>query len=167
MEPMTRRTALCFLALLTAGSGHSESDSTGQGAGVPREEVSEETPAGPLSVFARVEEAWRSDDARALTELLDPEDKIGLSFSKGGPRGGWFNRDQAYFLLKDLLEFSRTERFEFETYWNVESNVRSPYAVAVHEFRMNDGATHTDQVYLSLRLRGETWYVGEIRSIDR
>jgi hypothetical protein len=39
--------------------------------------------------------------------------------------------------------------------------------VAVHEFRMNDGATHTDQVYLSLRLRGETWYVGEIRSIDR
>jgi hypothetical protein len=164
---MTYRTAGWFFALLAASSVSAENEVADPDSGVPREEIAETPAAGPLSVFAEVEEAWRAGDARALTELLDPEDKVGLSFSKGGPRGGWFNRDQAYFLLKDLLEFSRTERFEFETYWNIESSGRSPYAVAVHEFRMNDGATHTDQVYLSLRLRGETWYVGEIRSIDR
>jgi hypothetical protein len=164
---MRLRTVGCLLALLAAGSAHAEDEAADLAAGIPREEISDAPAVGPLSVFAQVEEAWRAGDARALTELLDPEDKIGLSFSKGGLRGGWFNRDQAFFLLKDLLEFTRTERFEFETYWNLGSSGRSPYAVAVHEFRMNDGATHTDQVYLSLRLRGETWYVGEIRSIDR
>lgn len=134
--------------------------------GVARDELSEDVhPAGPLALFAAIEEAWQDGDAEALGELLDPEDKIALSFSKGGLRGGRFNRDQAYFLLKDLLEFSRTERFEFEKYWNLESNGRSPYAVAVHEFRMNDGVSHTDRVYISLRQRGETWCVGEIRSI--
>jgi hypothetical protein len=164
---MTLRNACWLFALAAAPAALAAGEAADLDSGVAHAEVEEVPADGPLSVFAAVGEAWRAGDARALTELLDPEDRIGLSFSKGGPRGGWFNRDQAYFLLKDLLEFSRTERFEFETYWNLESNGRSPYAVAVHEFRMNDGATHTDQVYLSLRLRGETWYVGEIRSIDR
>ncbi|MGQ0720382.1 MAG: hypothetical protein ACT4PE_02270 [Candidatus Eiseniibacteriota bacterium] len=164
---MTLRSAWCLFVLAAAAPMPASGETADLDSGVAHAELEEVPADGPLAVFAAVGEAWRAGDARALTELLDPEDRVGLSFSKGGPRGGWFNRDQAYFLLKDLLEFSRTERFEFETYWNLDSNGRSPFAVAVHEFRMNDGATHTDQVYLSLRLRGETWYVGEIRSIDR
>jgi hypothetical protein len=166
---MTLRRAWCLLAVAAAAAQTAQAapEPAGVDSGVSHADLEDAPADGPLSVFAAVGEAWRAGDARALTELLDPEDRIGLSFSKGGPRGGWFNRDQAFFLLKDLLEFTGTERFEFETYWNLDSNGRSPYAVAVHEFRMNDGATHTDQVYLSLRLRGDTWYVGEIRSIDR
>ena len=114
-----------------------------------------------------MEKAWSEEDPDALIEILDPDEKVNLSFSSGGPRGGYFNHDQAYFLLKDLLEFTRTERFEFQKYWNLDSEGRSPYAVAVREFRMNDGTPHTDQVYISLRRRDGTWYVGEIRSIER
>jgi hypothetical protein len=148
-----------------AGQDSGESDLD---PGIAREELDERAvPSGPLRVFAALETAWAEEDADALTELLDPAEKVSLSFSKGGLRGGRFNRDQAYFLLKDLLEFSRTERFEFEKYWNLEEGGRTPYAVAVHEFRMNDGASHQDQVYISLRRRGDSWYVGEIRSIDR
>jgi hypothetical protein len=123
--------------------------------------------SGSLAVFAAIEKAWIDRDAEALADLLDPDEKVNLSFTDGGPRGGYFNRDQAFFLLKDLLEFNRTSRFEFQKYWNLESEGRSPYAVAVREFRMNDGARHTDQVYISLRRRGADWFVGEIRSIDR
>lgn len=164
------RLASLFAALAFAaapGRAQEPADS-GLDPGIARDELDENAvPTGPLLVFAAIEEAWGDEDAEALMKLLDPVEKIGLYFSKGGPRGGRFNRDQAYFLLKDLLEFSRTERFQFEKYWNLEEGGRTPYAVAVHEFRMNDGASHTDQVYISLRRRGDSWCVGEIRSIDR
>ena len=136
--------------------------------GIERSELPETASRpGPLSVFAAFEEAWAEGDPEALVGILDPEEKVSLSFTEGGPRGGWFNRDQAYFLLKDMLEFTQTDRFEFQKYWNLESEGRSPYAVALREFRMNDENVHTDQVYVSLRKRGSDWYVGEIRSIDR
>jgi len=136
--------------------------------GVERGELAERASApGPLSVFAAIEEAWAEGDPDALVGTLDPEERVNLAFAQGGPRGGWFNRDQAYFLLKDMLEFTRTDRFEFQKYWNLDSEGRSPYAVALREFRMNDGAVHTDQVYVSLRRRGSHWVVGEIRAIDR
>jgi hypothetical protein len=165
---MNLRACAIPLVLLLAAPAAAQEPVSDLDPGIERDELPEGWhPTGPLAVFAAIEEAWSDGDVDILVSLLDPEEKVGLSFSKGGPRGGWFNRDQAYFLLKDLLEFSRTEKFAFEKYWNLESNGRSPYAVAVHEFRMNDGATHTDQVYISLRQRDDTWYVGEIRSLDR
>jgi hypothetical protein len=132
--------------------------------GVDRDELPE-VPTGPLAVFAEVERAWTDGDVEALVELLDPEEKVRLEFAGGGPRGGWFNRDQAFFLLKDMFAYSSTERFEFRKYWNLDSQGRSPYAVAEREILTN-GALNEDEVYISLRRRGESWYVGEIRSID-
>jgi hypothetical protein len=166
------RTALVVLAAgLIAGlfpprGAAAEGDRTLE-PGVSREDVAnEQPPQGPLATFARVEEAWTKADVDALVDLLDPVEKVRLSFTKGGPRGGYFNRDQAYFLLKDMFLFTRTDRFEFEKYWNLDSEGRSPYAVAVREFRLNDGVPHEDRVYLSLRHRGDAWWVGEIRSIE-
>jgi hypothetical protein len=154
----------CVLAFVPAAADEpSELDP-----GIPRAEIPQvDAPTGPLAVFAEIERVWVECDPEALTALLDPVEKVSLSFTDGGPRGGYFNRDQAFFLLKDLLEFNRTDRFEFQKYWNLQSEGRAPYAVAVREFRMNDGARHTDQVYISLRRRGDDWFVGEIRSIDR
>ncbi|MBZ0268228.1 hypothetical protein K8I85_08730 [bacterium] len=136
--------------------------------GVERSELgTADAPDGPLATFARFEAAWAEADVDALVELLDPQEKIRLSFTKGGPRGGYFNRDQAFFLLKDMFVFAKTDRFEFEKYWNLDSEGRSPYAVAVREYHLNDGVPREDRVYLSLRRRGDAWWVGEIRSIDR
>lgn len=135
--------------------------------GKSRDRVSrEETPGGPLETFAAVERAWSHAAPESLAATLDPDEKIHLAFANGGPRGGWYNRDQAYFLLKDMLEFTKTVRFEFQKYWNLDASGRSPYAVATREFRMNDGAKHTDQVYIALRKRGDEWFVGEIRSLE-
>ena len=136
--------------------------------GVARSDLEEtEELTGPLAVFARFEAAWAEGEVEGLLEALDPEEKVRIEFTRGGPRGGYFNRDQAFFLLKDMFAFSRTDRFEFEKYWNLDSEGRSPYAVAVREFRPNDGAEHEDRVYLSLRRRDDTWWIGEIRTIDR
>ncbi len=136
--------------------------------GIERSEIPEsETLTGPLAVFAAIEEAWSEEDPEALVEILDPEEKVTIAFETGCPLGGYFNRDQAFFLLKDMFTYSRTDRFEFQRYWNLDSDGRSPYAVALREIRMTDGVEHADQVYISLRLRGEAWYIGEIRSINQ
>ncbi len=134
--------------------------------GVERREIGAAVPSdGPLGVFAAVERAWSEERLDALVATLDPDERVQLSFTLGGPRGGYFNRDQAYFLFKDLFEFTKTDKFEFQKYWNLEEDGRSPYAVADRRFRMNDGARHDDQVYIALRKRGNQWVVGEIRSI--
>jgi hypothetical protein len=136
--------------------------------GIERSEIPEsETLTGPLAVFVAIEEAWSAEDSEALVEILDPEEKVTIAFEAGGPLGGYFNRDQAFFLFKDMFTYSRTDRFEFQRYWNLESDGRSPYAVALREIRMTDGVEYADQVYISLRLRGEAWYIGEIRSITQ
>ena len=135
--------------------------------GVTRSELPSGAPDGPLAVFAAVEKAWGTEDADALVALLDPEDRVRISMATAGPRGGWFNRDQGYYLLKDMFAFTDTERFEFERYWNLDSRGRSPYAVAVRELDGSEGEPRTDRVYISLRKRGGAWYIGEIRSIDR
>ena len=135
--------------------------------GVTRSELPSGEPDGPLAVFAAVERAWAGEDVEALVALLDPEDRVRISMATAGPRGGWFNRDQGYFLLKDMFAFTEMERFEFERYWNLDSQGRSPYAVAVRELDGSEGGPREDRVYISLRKRGSAWYIGEIRSIDR
>ncbi len=122
--------------------------------------------AGPLAIFAEIEEAWADEDLDRLVDRLDPDGKVRLAFERGGPRAGWFNRDQAYYLLKDMFEFLRTDRFRFERYWNLDANGRSPYAVAVRDYRLSDGVPRTDQVFISLRKRDGAWTVGEIRTVD-
>jgi hypothetical protein len=168
--------AVCLVgALLVAGVASSEpreEDASAAGPdaeldpGVPREEIPAAPPPGPLAVFAAVEKAWADEDVEALVAHLDPEERVRIAMATAGPRGGWFNRDQAYFLIKDMFAFSETERFEFERFWNLDSRGRSPYAVAVRKLGDEAGA-RTDRVYISLRKRGDAWYIGEIRSIDR
>lgn len=179
---MTRLDVALWLAASLALAGRVEADSTStadSGAapaddvsaeldpGIPRDEVSQAARHGPLAVFAAVERAWSDEDVDALVALLDPEDRVRVAMATAGPRGGWFNRDQAYFLLKDMFAFTNTERFQFERYWNLDSRGRSPYAVAVRSLLLEEGTSREDRVYIALRRRGDDWYVGEIRSIDR
>jgi hypothetical protein len=135
--------------------------------GVARAELPAGIPRGPLAVFAAVEKAWAEENVDGFVRLLDPDGRVRIAMASGGPRGGWFNRDQAYYLIKDMFEFTTTERFEFERYWNLDSSGRSPYAVAVRRLRTDEGGPRADRVYISLRKHGDDWFVGEIRSIDQ
>ncbi|MFN8178513.1 MAG: DUF4783 domain-containing protein [bacterium] len=135
--------------------------------GVSRAELPAGIPRGPLAVFAAVEKAWAEENVDAFVRLLDPDGRVRIAMASAGPRGGWFNRDQAYYLIKDMFEFTTTERFEFERYWNLDSSGRSPYAVAVRRLRTDEGGSRADRVYISLRKHGDDWFVGEIRSIDQ
>jgi hypothetical protein len=165
----TRLLALALALLLPAAAAAADPPEAGStlDPGIERSEIPpHQELTGPLAVFAAIEEAWAAEDPDALVEILDPEEKVSFSFTKGGPRGGYFNRDQAYYLLKDMFTYTCTDRFEFSKYWNLDSDGRSPYAVAAREFEMNDGVPHVDEVYISLRKRGEAWYIGEIRSLE-
>lgn len=172
---MARSALLLLLGCLAVAAGSRVSraqDSSGVeeatlDPGVGRAELPPGLPDGPLAVFAALEQAWSEEDADAVVALLDPQDRVRIAMATAGPRGGWFNRDQAYFLVKDMFAFNETERFEFERYWNLDSRGRSPYAVAVRDLDGSGGGPRTDRVYISLRKRDGAWYVGEIRSIDR
>ena len=160
-------TSLLVLLSMPAIAADSQEFNASLDPGVARADLEDrQFPAGPLAVFALVERAWAEGSVEELVDSLDSDERVRISMHRGGPRGGYFNRDQAFFLFKDMFGFSRTDRFEFEKYWNLDAEGRSPYAVAIREFRMNDGASHTDRVYISLREREEGWVVGEIRSIE-
>lgn len=171
---MTRSGLALIVALLPllGGAAVARADSTAApdaelDPGIGRADLPPGLPDGPLAVFAALEKAWAEEDADAVVALLDPEDRVRIAMATAGPRGGWFNRDQAYFLVKDMFAFTETERFEFERYWNLDSRGRSPYAVAVRDLDGGGSGPRTDRVYISLRKRDGAWYIGEIRSIDR
>lgn len=172
LRRLARTGASIVLALALALAGPARGDERGEPVeaeldpGIARDELPAETPPGPIAVFAAVEKAWSEEDVDAMVALLDPEDRVRIAMATAGPRGGWFNRDQAYFLIKDMFAFTDTRRFEFERYWNLDSRGRSPYAVAVRELGADGSATRTDRVYISLKKRGDVWTLAEIRSID-
>ena len=69
-----------------------------------------------------------------------------------------------------MFEFTTTERFAFERYWNLDSSGRSPYAVAVRELGWRRLLAHGSRLTsrCARAKRGDDWYTSaEIRSIDQ
>lgn len=129
------------------------------------EKMSEnEDKLGPIGVFADIEEGWTREDVARITRHFG-EGKVAISID-GGPVGGTFSRDQSHYLLKDLFEYTITEKFEFVQYRNVSDGKVEVYAVAERLYKRNDdGRLFKDKIYVSLRQEDERWVISEIKSI--
>lgn len=122
-------------------------------------------PAAPLNVFADIEDGWRRGRADKILRHFG-RGKVAISVAGIGPTGGFFSKNQSYYLFKDLFKYTITKRFEFVRYRNIGNKGKKVYGVAQRAYkRRNDGRLFKDKIYVSLRREGERWVVSEIKSI--
>lgn len=123
----------------------------------------------PMRVFADIEEAWGKGDVERILSHIG-RGKVRFSVGGTGPSGGAFSRSQSYYLLRDLFQFTTTQRFEFVQFRTSTDDGRTTFAIAERHYqRTDDGRTYKDKIYISLHRdgRGEAarWVIDEIKSI--
>jgi hypothetical protein len=119
---------------------------------------------GPIGVFADIEAGWSEEKVSLITKHFGDK-KVNISLD-GGRVGGAFSRSQSHYLLKDLFEYTITERFEFVQYRNVTDGKAKVYAVAERSYKRNDdGRLFSDKIYVSLHQEKDRWVISEIKSV--
>lgn len=127
--------------------------------------VSPKAEAVPLAVFADIERGWRKADVSKILVHFGKR-KVAISIAGAGPAGGYFSRNQSFYLFKDLFKYTITKRFEFTQYRNIHDGNRKVYAVAERHYkRRDDGRLFKDKIYVSLERENGRWVVSEIKSI--
>jgi hypothetical protein len=128
--------------------------------------TNKEDKVGPISVFADIEGAWQDEKVGDILRHYG-KNKVTISIEGTGPAGGSFSKNQSHYLLKDLFDYTITERFEFVQYRNVKDGRSRVYAVAEREYKRNDdGRKFEDKIYVSLHLENDRWVISEIKSIQ-
>ncbi len=125
--------------------------------------------AGPLHVFADIEDAWRHSDVDRILSHFG-RSKVRISVIGTGPSGGSFSRSQSYYLLRDLFKYTTTQHFEFVQFRTSDEDERTPFAIAERHYqRTDDGRLYKDKIYISLHRAGRgksaRWVIDEIKSI--
>ncbi len=119
----------------------------------------------PIGVFADIEEGWKKENVEKILDHFG-KGKVGISIDGIGPPGGTFSKNQSHYLLKDLFQYTITERFVFVQYRNVTNGHVKVYAVAERSYKRNDdGRLFKDKIFVSLELEDDRWVIGEIKSI--
>jgi hypothetical protein len=119
----------------------------------------------PLSIFADIERGWRGGNIDGILGHYG-KSKVALSISGAGPKGGYFSKNQSYYLFKDLFKYTITKKFEFTQYRNIHDGDRKVYAVAERQYkRKDDGRLYQDKIYVSLQRENERWVISEIKSV--
>ena len=119
---------------------------------------------GPISVFADIEAAWRSEKVNQILQHYG-QGKVGIAIAGTGPTGGAFSKNQSHYLFKDLFKYTITEKFTFVQYRQVTDGAEV-YAVAERSYKKNDdGRLFKDKIYVSLHLEDDRWVIREIKSV--
>jgi hypothetical protein len=130
---------------------------------VPSEPL-ETSESGPLQILAGIESAWTGEDLEGLMQYFG-RGRVYISLGPGGPFGGSFSRNQAYYLFQDHFAHTVTEKFQIKRTRSIDKNGRKVFAVAERVFRYNEnGRRYQDKLFISLRQEGGAWVVAEIRS---
>ncbi|MBI4720345.1 MAG: DUF4783 domain-containing protein [Chitinivibrionia bacterium] len=119
----------------------------------------------PLSIFGDIEQGWKAGSVDGILGHFG-KGKVALSISGAGPKGGYFSKNQSYYLFKDLFKYTITKKFEFTQYRNIHDGDRKVYAVAERQYkRRDDGRLYQDKIYVSLQRENERWVISEIKSV--
>lgn len=123
-----------------------------------------EQTTGPHRVFDDFQRAWLAEDTESLLGLLG-RGRVYISLGPGGPFGGSFSPNQAFYLIEDHFDHTVTEHFEIKRTRTVEENGRKVFAIAEREFRWNEnGRQYKDKLFISLRREDQRWVISEIKS---
>jgi hypothetical protein len=116
----------------------------------------------PLNVFREVEKGWRSDTLKPFERYLG-KGKVWLDFGEGGPRGGFYTRSQAYYLISGYLK--RTHTIDIGLVKVSEDTKRGsrPYARLERTCRYKYGVSGKEMIFVSLSLEDGNWVISELR----
>jgi hypothetical protein len=186
MEGIARVSAVFLLIMGMWVCGVSSGESRHQGTSRPRpvpddvgvgtkvaargEKVSREDDVGggarvrPLTVFRGVEKGWRNGTPKPFERYLG-KGKVRLDLGEGGPRGVYFTRSQAYYLLADYLRRTQTLDIELARMSDGTDKASRPYALLDRKCRYRNGVTGKEVVFVSLRLEDDQWVISELRAV--
>jgi hypothetical protein len=143
------------------GVGTERTEPGKRASGVPREAT--ETEIKPLTVFREVEKGWHSGTPKSFERFLS-KDKVRLDFGEGGPRGGFFTRSQAYYLLLDYMKLNTTVRVDILRAVEASGKVR-PFALLELRERDRNGVSRDRTVMVSLSKESGAWMISEMRIV--
>ena len=120
--------------------------------------------ARPREIFREVERGWRYGTPAPFERYLG-KGRIKLDFGEGGPRGEFFTRSQAYYLISDYFKRTSTVKVSLLRMSDDSERVKQPYALLERTCRYKNGSVKKEFVFVQLALESNEWMIAELRAV--
>jgi hypothetical protein len=127
-------------------------------------EQGEAVGARPWEVFREVEKGLRLGTPVPFEGYLG-KGRIKLDFGEGGPRGGFFTKAQAFYLIGDYLKGSPTLEVRQIRASGENDRVSRPFALLERTCRHKNGPVGKEYVFVLLSLEADGWMITELRAV--
>lgn len=118
----------------------------------------------PRVIFGEVEKGLRYGNPEPFKRYLG-KGRIKLDFGEGGPRGEFFTRSQAYYLISDHLKQTSTLEVSLLKMSGESERVSPPYALLERTCRYKNGPVKKEFVFVLLALEDNDWVITELRAL--
>ncbi|MGE5401037.1 MAG: DUF4783 domain-containing protein [Ignavibacteriales bacterium] len=118
--------------------------------------VKEQKPVGdsPKVIFSKIEEGIALRKVETFAESLGSQTYLSLS----NGITGYFSSAHVFYILQDFFRIYKPINFRFLT---MNDRTENPYASGSYKFE-SKGIRGTAQVYISLKLIGNSWKISQI-----
>ena len=121
----------------------------------------------PNEIFRQIRRSWLTGDITGLMHHVGDK-KVTISLGTENGKNGSYSRNQAHYIVADILEKTRTERFTFTKIVEGETEENIPYAIADRSYRMlADGNLRHDQIYIALAKAKGRWCITHMMSLEK
>jgi hypothetical protein len=118
----------------------------------------------PREIFREVERGLRYGTPAPFERYLG-KGRIRLDFGEGGPRGEFFTRSQAYYLISDYFKQTSTLNVSLLRMSEDSDRVKQPYVMLERTCRYKNGAVKKEFVFVQLALENSEWTIAELRAV--
>jgi hypothetical protein len=105
-------------------------------------------------IFGELEEAISNGNVTAIARFFSSQ----TYFSLTNGSSGYYSSNQAFYILENFFNVYQVRSFRFN---NIQANDNNPYATGVYTYDMR-GKRDNAQVYVSLKLTGNSWKITQI-----
>lgn len=120
--------------------------------------------SGPREIFREVEKGWRYGTPAPFERHLG-KGRIKLDFGEGGPRGEFFTKSQAYYLILDYFKRTSTVKVSLLRVSDQGDAGKHPYALLERTCRHKNGSVRKEFVFVQLSLESDEWVITELRAL--
>jgi hypothetical protein len=105
-------------------------------------------------IFQELEEAITQGNVSAIARFFSSQ----TYFSLTNGSSGYYSSNQAFYILENFFNVYQVRAFRFN---NIQAGENNPYATGVYNYELR-GRRDTAQVYVSLKLAGNSWKITQI-----